>query len=413
MIAPTLHSGDTLTTRANVLFVGINYRYMNLTNLYLPAALARAFNAHFYGPGFVSDEVLKSGIERYVESIGGVDVIFATKDFCAGLSGAKLRWFTRRSGVMLNGGETSDETCRDISQYLKRHREHVISFLTDLDPHSVPQQMVDIIQEHAKYHVGWGSQFLNTLADTEWVHREEHLQKKVRAGVPLGLLDQFAVREQRRIISIGFYVAETEFYWGPLVQRPYDVAVPGTPYVRREHFLKSVKQIRNLRVPTFSYKILFQIGDAIGLRPYGRFYSLSMYNAMFQRTLSLSKSCVTDGGANNYPVRKFFEIPAAGALLVCPPAVGMESLGFKDGINYVAVRKAEDVLEVVKSVAADPGRYESIAASGRDLVFRRHSLQARSDQLREAVQRIVAGTFEGSHWEDGDFVCPVGASRHV
>jgi len=89
-----------MSQRVKTLYVGINYRYVNPTLSLAPSALARACDLHFYGPGFVSDAVLVAGIEKYVESIGGVALIFTTKDFCRGYDADRLDRFLSRYVVL-------------------------------------------------------------------------------------------------------------------------------------------------------------------------------------------------------------------------------------------------------------------------------------------------------------------------
>jgi Glycosyl transferases group 1 len=400
-------------SRPTILFVGINYRYINPTNPQLPAVVARVFDAHFYGPGFVAADVLERGLERFVESIGGVDLIFATKDFSGGTDPARLARFTKRYVVMLNGGEVTPDVSRDISTFLQKNRERVVCLITDVDPHAVGQSMLDNFKRHGAYYLGWGAQFLDTLGEADWVAVEEYMQKKLRTGRPLGLLDAFARREDDRFISVGFYVSEPEFFWGPLRNRPYDVAVPGSRYARRQAFAGAVRAIEGVRVPGSAYSLACRIADRLGLRPFASFYALSLYNLTFQRALSLSKSCITDGGANNYPVRKFFEIPAAGAVLLAAPAVGMADLGFEHGVNYLSVRTTAEAVSAVDDIRTHPDRYEGIAAAGRSLVLRRHSLSARAEQLAQAVAAILAGTFAGSRWTAGEFVCRSSGERRA
>jgi hypothetical protein len=400
-------------SRPTILFVGINYRYINPTNPQLPAVLARVFDAHFYGPGFVAADVLERGLERFVESIGGVDLIFVTKDFSGGTDAARLARFTKRYAVMLNGGEVTPELSRDISAFLLKVRDRVVCLITDVDPHAVGQPVLDNFKRHGAYYVGWGAQFLNTLGEPEWVAVEEYMQKKLRAGQRLGLLDDFARREDDRFISVGFYVSEPEFFWGPLRDRPYDVAVPGSKYARRQAFAGALRAIEGVRIPGTAYSLACRIADRAGLRPFASFYALSLYNLTFQRSLSLSKSCITDGGANNYPVRKFFEIPAAGAVLLAAPATGMADLGFTAGVHYVPVRTTDEAVRAVEDIRKHPDRYDGMAAAGRDLVLRRHSLSARAEQLAQAVSAILAGTFAGSRWTAGEFVCRSTAERRA
>ena len=48
------------------------------------------------------------------------------------------------------------------------------------------------------------------------------------------------------------------------------------------------------------------------------------------------------------PVRKFFEIPAAGAAMLCTPPVGFPGLGFRDGETHVEVEP-----EALPDIVAD------------------------------------------------------------
>ena len=386
-------------------YVGINYRYLNPTPSLIPPLLARAFSTHFYGPGFVSRQSLERGLAAYVDSVGGVDIIFASKDFASGYPLERFGRFLTRYAVMLNGGVLTSQVLRDVRSYLVANQSKVVCFLTDLDPHSVPQVDLDNFALHAKFFILWGRQFLNTLGDGDWAAVEGHLQRKLQRGHCLGLLDKFAQQEDRQVISLGFFVSEPEFYWGGLENRPFDVAVPGSAYARRQYFLKALRARSDARQPNFAYRYFFKIADRTPLRPYSRFHLVQLYNLLFQRALSRTKVCVTDGGANNYPVRKFFEIAAAGSLLACPPTQGMDALGFRHNVNYLAVHTADEALEVARTVFTDLDRCERIAAAGRDLAFAKHSLASRTEQVQAAASRIVGGTFAGSYWKDGEFRC--------
>lgn len=391
--------------RKRVLLIGINQRYINPTNSLLPAVLAKFSDIYLYGPGFVDDLTLAKGVERYIDSVGGVDVIFTLSQCCSGFTAARVNRFLRRYTVLLNGGEVSSKFLADVSEFCRKNQKRVVCFLTDMDPHAVPQDTLDNLLDRAGYFVGWGKGFVDSLADSEAVGNENYLQKKLKRSFTLGLFDNFVDNYWTQIINIGHFVADNEFYWGTLVNRKYDVAVPGSRYARRQGVLNTLKRVDGIRLARLRYRYAFQIAERLSLNPYARFYPVQLYNIAFQRTMSRTKICVTDGGGNNYPVRKFFEIPASGALMVCWPSVGLESLGFRDGVNCLFVQNATDVIEAAKSVVEDVGKFDKIAAAGRDLVFREHSTSARGIQLFEAIQRIEAGTFKGSTWREGQFEC--------
>jgi len=389
--------------RIRAVYVGINYRYLNPTPSHIAPMLARVFDMRFYGPGFVSETTLARGLDAFIKGQGGVDVIFVTKDFASGYPLERFGRFMSRYASMLNGGTLTASTLKDVRASLIRNRDRVVCFLTDLDPHAVPQMDLDNFRLHAKYFVLWGKQFLNTLGDAEWAGVEGHLQRKLKMGHKLGLLDNFAVEEHERIINIGFFVSEPEFFWGGLINRPFDVAVPGTAYARRKHFLDALARQSGRRRPNFNYRYFWKLADRTPIRPYANFYLLHMYNLLFQRKLSQTRLCITDGGANNYPVRKFFEISAAGSVLGCPPTNGMEALGYRNRVTCIGVRTAEEAVELAHAVGSQPEQFETIAAAGREITFAHHTLTARSEQIDAAVRRIIDTTFAGSYWKDGKF----------
>ncbi len=218
-----------------------------------------------------------------------------------------------------------------------------------MDPHAVPQAALDNLLERARYFIGWGNGFVDSLADTEAVRNENYLQKKLRRSMALGLFDNFVDTYQAQIINIGHFVADNEFYWGTLVNRKYDAAVPGSRYARRQGVLKALRKLDGIRLAGFHYRYAFQIAERLSL--------------------------------------------------------GLESLGFRDGANCLFVQNATDVVEATRSVVEDVSRFDKIAAAGRDLVFREHSTTARGLQLCLAIERIEAGTFRGSTWRDGQFQC--------
>jgi hypothetical protein len=367
--------------------------------------LGAACELNFYGPGFVSDAILAQGIDKYVESIGGVDLVFTSKDFCGGYEAERLSRFVDRYVVLLNGGRVTSRILADVSQFLRRNKQRVIASLIDVDPHAVDQATLDMFLSHADYFFCWGEGFVNTLGETGAAAREHHLRKKQARGLTLGLFDEFVRLHSKTIINLGHFVSDSEFYWGGLANRKYDVAVPGSRYARREDTQDLLRSAKGLVLAQPRYRIAYQIAERLSVRPFSKFYLSHLYNLAFQRVLSRSKVCVTDGGMNNFPVRKFFEIPAAGALLACWPATGMESLGFINGVNCVFIRSEVEATETITSIVANPARFEPIAAAGRDLVLREHSVFARATQLRGAIQRVRAGTFAGSGWKDGRFIC--------
>lgn len=394
-----------MTHRRKILFIGINQRYINATNALLPAMMQQFYDVHFYGPGYVGQPLLDRGVESYVEKHGGVDFVVVAAQCVARLDVVGLARYLRRFTFVFNDGRISAEFLSDVGMFCKRNRQRVICAMSEIDPHVTAQSILDGVFEHAAFFMAWGRGFLDAKGDMERVQREEYIQRQLKRGAKLGLLDEFARVNADKFINLGHFVADNEFHWSSLSAREYDVAVPGSAYARRREAMDTLRKVGDVCVASTRYRYPFKIANYLGLRPFANFYAVHLYNLAFQYMMSRSKCCITEGGANNYPVRKFFEIPAAGALMICWPAVGMESLGFQDGVNCIFIRDDEQIVDTVRSVVRGSEQFDRIAAAGRRLVLGRHSVAARAAQFHKAIEKIEAGIFSGSFWRAGEFVC--------
>ena len=100
------------------------------------------------------------------------------------------------------------------------------------------------------------------------------------------------------------------------------------------------------------------------------------------------------------PIRKFFEIPALGTLLVCRPFKGFAAAGFQDGVNCL-VAEPDQILDVHRDLQADPERGEQIARAGQRFMVETHSLSARACDLAAIIEAVSEKRFAGSQWIEG------------
>jgi len=142
--------------------------------------------------------------------------------------------------------------------------------------------------------------------------------------------------------------------------------------------------------------------DRLGLRPYTRPVLQNAFHVTFRQEIKSVRYADTDGYGYDRPIRKFFEIPALGTVLLCTPCAGLEDLGFVDR-ESVVVAAPDEVVDAVQWLDKAPDKAQAIADRGRTLTSRRHSLTARARQLTECLAAIDAGTFRGSRWRRGDF----------
>lgn len=387
-----------------ILFVGINYKYINPTASLLQTALSRVCRVHFYGPGYVGDEVLSQGVDRYVDSVGGVDLVVATKDVAGDYSAEMLNRFLSRYAVPADGARVSPRVFVDVRSFLVKNRDRVVISLLDVDLFALQTCHFDTFLTHGRYFIGWGSGAIDMSRLEQELESEPYVKAKRGKGMELGLFEAFSIEQRENIITLGHFVSETEFSYAGLSARPNDVFVPGARYHRRAQIRRELRSRRELVVASDRYRIPFQIANRVRLWPHSNFYTAHAYNLAFQRQMARSKACVTDGGIINFTIRKFVEIPAAGALLVCWPTTDFSDLGFRHGVNCLAVSSERQVLDSLAAIAADPPSFQHIASAGRELVLRQHSVSARSAQLAGAIERVLKGTFRGSYWQQGGFV---------
>jgi hypothetical protein len=207
----------------------------------------------------------------------------------------------------------------------------------------------------------------------------------------------------RRIASSLLFVGDAEFNWDRLVHRQYDWSVLGIGYHARGVAVKALK--RGGHPPLLETKLRRGLGlmKRLGLLLKEKPTIQRMLNIDFQRRLEMSRYSYTCGSGYRFAIRKFLEIPAAGAVMVCQPFTGFEATGFRDGENAIAC-EPEAVMDAHRMLQADPDRAQAIADAGRELVFRKHSVAARAAQFREALSAMADQSFAGARWEGGEYV---------
>ena len=184
--------------------------------------------------------------------------------------------------------------------------------------------------------------------------------------------------------------------------RKYDVSVPGILYYRRNMILDLLKKQKNLKIGKTNYLFIYSILDKIGFSPYANVLLQTVFRVLFKNLLNNSKISITDGGAYEMTIRKFFEIPASGSLLLAYPCASFEALGFVNNESAIIIED-DDPIGQITDLLDNSKLIEFIAHNGRNLVWEKHSITARSSQLNLALKHIKEKTYNGSFWKNGNF----------
>jgi len=111
-------------------------------------------------------------------------------------------------------------------------------------------------------------------------------------------------------------------------------------------------------------------------------------NAKYYHWLRQFDAIVAAGSSNSIydlVTPKYFEIMAAGALLIGQACQDFEALGLVDGENCLAFTKA-DFLDKIACYQYNLSQYIEVRKNGRDLILRQHKISDRIKLLKELLR---------------------------
>ncbi|WP_164887235.1 glycosyltransferase [Hahella sp. KA22] len=380
---------------------------MNPTASLMPALIAEiAPDSDFYGPGFVSEEALERGLLRWIDESGPYDAVFVgpwCPVFVDDINepADRLVAFLQRSVAKDFKLRCVDGFIKDIKTNIGKAQAPVklVSTLS-FDYYAATQEQIDRLLAQGLTVVGPNHQFIQPLSELPaFAQQEKHYIKKANR-----LSDawyDFAVSQPERFITALHYIAHNEFSYLPLSDRRYDSSIPGIDYYLRKQASEKLSR-SSFKLAPKHYFNFFRLANKLGAPVYSKHIPLKLFNELFHRSLGSTKFVYTAKGGFGMPIRKFFEIPAAGAVLLCTPCIGYGDAGFRHGEHYLETAP-EELPDRLAQLIHDP-HAQQIANAGRKLVAAQHSLAARAKQIRMCIEAILAKQYMGSTWSDGQFL---------
>ena len=107
-------------------------------------------------------------------------------------------------------------------------------------------------------------------------------------------------------------------------------------------------------------------------------------NETYALALNSHYCSVATGSKYRYVLAKYFEIPAAGALLLGERTPDSDAVGLKPGVHYVPIDRTNVVAKMNECVR-HPERFEEIRVAGCEYVRAHHSVCNRAEQLEEML----------------------------
>jgi len=362
--------------------------------------LKGAFDTDFYGLGFVSSSEIENGILSFYEKRGPYDLVVwdnyigfyhGKEDFTQIL----VNQITRGINNVFFDKKLIPGFIDDLYQNLRGIESKVVHSLLQTDLYHFEKDLTDYLSQTGHYYMVCGG---------EVPALKENNPNLAKEGFYEGVKNNWhycAQEHSSRLVPIPHWIAETEFSWTPISSRKFVATVPGTGYYRRKmaaSFLKPSK----VKQPSYLIPKLCQLANR---HLFSRFKLndplMQIRYSSFMNSISNTKYAYTEGSYLDYTVRKFFEIPALGTLLMCSPSIAYKNLGFKHLVNSVIV-EPEEFIDAIRDLEQDPFRAQKIADAGRQLVFDKHSLSARCNDVRRALEAIQCGNYNGADWRDGE-----------
>lgn len=388
-----------------VLYVDANVWHINPTANQLPVLIQAQFpDVKFYGPGFSNPEDLALGLRSYVDRTGPFDAVILgpATPFLNGdnsLDEGAIGYLMRFTAHHLNVNALKNFFSDTRLAFGKLEIPVKVISVLNFDYYATTQKQIDVLLHHSIGVIGPNHQFVSRLGDLpDFASREKHFVKK--ADRFSDAWHDFLAKYPERVITATHFVGPQEFFFEPLSGRSYQVSVPGVEYVLRKDAVNRLAKTK-LRLASKNYFHFYRVASRLGFPMFSNAVSLRMYNFLFQRTLAETRCVYTAKGGFGMPIRKFFEIPASGALLICSPCNGYRELGFEHGQHYIQA-EPDELLDALNSWLDHP-RGQEIASAGQALTHVKHSMSARGAQIGSCLQEMVMGTFRGARWEKGEY----------
>ena len=204
-------------------------------------------------------------------------------------------------------------------------------------------------------------------------------------------------------IEMPFCLDYSEFkIYKPL--KLWQLSIPGADYSRRLIARKNYNKSSNFRfdyLPRLIRKIS-SINYRLTKFKLPIKWSINFGRNFHHKLLSLSNAVYTDGSAYNYPVRKFFEIPAQRSLLLCTPYPGMKDRGYIDGKTHLVVDPNE-INNFIKNINFKSKSINEIIENGYQTTLNSHNSDVRAKQIILAIEKFASGKLKSAIYFEGEY----------
>ena len=385
-----------MKNKHKALYVGFKRDYLNDQLEVIQSVLNQVFDLSFYGPGFTNEEILDKSIENWI-SKKEFDVIFMD-DLCYVFEDfdEKIIFKFFQEGFICHF---------DINTFYSRAKEYMKFYENYSKPkvwiclrdfYAVNKEYTSYLKKSKGYYLSCFGYTLNYSVKeiTERYVNHPFFQKS-------SLNDNwytFENENKNKIISFPFAIANSYFNYAINNNRKNKFSIVGVLYRERKKVLSLLSS--DLKINIFK-EIIFDKIKRLFVTEKMTPYKLNRKKFLYKNLISNSAFCFCSGGPVDYPVRKYFEIPANGAIPIGYKCNGFEHLGFKHGENFIVATSKDDVKIAINTMPSD--EIVRISNNARLHINKFHSEHARVKQMELTFRKIFDQTFYGSVWEYGKY----------
>lgn len=412
----------------NLLILDVNGEHVNPMHEIRKLELASIVESFFWGPGYTSRTEMEKGL-HYLIKEKKIDAVLVNGYFLEHLPGIWGK--TPLNAYVTNRYLSSDYSVIEALYYCPIIFEELLKLdgvikimFESQDESPLPATrgyFYEKIIQHGFYMVGSGSDFAALKSS-----------KRFGSQVIDDRYLKLTQKYHKNIISIPLQgVNNVNFCFSSLLSRKYDLTISGTKmpdwYPKREEAIKNLvkanysiwderifpnmlpykrkmyMRLLFLKHKTLKEKLVHTIyrSDAISNQMPKEL--IAAWRENYLQSIRHSKVACTYGGPGKVIVNKFFEVPAAGALMIGDTFRGMEKLGFQDGINFISC-EPQNLFEEIERLLKDKKYMQEVANNGRKLMAQKHTFHKRAQCLIETIKMISQKQYNGSHWNNGNYV---------
>lgn len=390
---------------SKILYLDLNIRYHNPTRSLLPNLLKNVFtNVDIYGPGYSSQEDLESGVGEFCSKNGPYDFVISNEMILFALFSKYYKLESKKDFIKMYHLRFSPNLLEkkiivDMYNFLTQTEYKKILILLQLDFYNVSKEHIALMQTLKNaYFFTFGKDVISeksTLINIE----KESFYKKINNN-----WYNFVNNNSNKIASFVHFIDTEDCDFTPIYNRKYTINIPGVNYWYRKEVIKNLDK-KYLTPSKFHMKI-YSLLAKLKLNLFKYLFANDLYNYLFRRSLAQSKIAVTCGSALKWPLRKFFEIPAEGCLLICHSFFNQEHLGFIDKSNCIVMNKPDEINNMLKCLLTNMENSENIAKKGQEMIMKNHSLIARIQQMKNVIEIIMDKNkiFNGAYWDNSSYI---------